>query len=206
MMEFVLNFLKGLAIGIGAIAPGVSGGALAVIFGVYEKLNEAVATIFHGFRRKVIYLLPFALGGGLGVLAFSNIMKYLFAYHDVEMKYLFIGFMLGTLPSLIKEANTRGFKKRYILPVIITFSITVIFSMLENNAVNMGPGATPTIVDLIIYGALIGFGTIVPGISASFILMYLGAYEILLEAIASVNLFMLIPAGLGFVLSNLIFA
>ena len=66
----------------GAIAPGVSGGTLAVILGVYEKITDAIAHLFTDFRKKVVAFLPLALGGILGVLGFSRIINYLFANYE----------------------------------------------------------------------------------------------------------------------------
>lgn len=205
-MNFLSGFIKGLLIGIGAVAPGVSGGTLAVIFGLYERITDAIAGVFKDFRKNVIFFFPIALGGGVGVLAFSRIMKFLFQYYDVQVKYLFIGLMIGTLPTVIKQANKRGFKKIYILPCIIAFGATILAIALENGGINIIPEASPGILQLVIYGAIIGIGTIVPGISASFVLMYLGAYQIVLEGIANINLAVLIPVGAGFVISIILFA
>lgn len=205
-MNFLSDFFKGMIIGIGAVAPGVSGGTFAVMLGVYDKLTDAIADIFHDFKKKVWLFFPLALGMSVGILGFSNIMKYLFENHDAQVKYLFTGLMLGTLPAVFKEANKCGFKKIYLLPCTITFSITVLFMILENNVINIIPESNPGLITLIIYGVIIGFGTIVPGISSSFILMYIGAYEILLDGIVNLDLMVLIPVGMGFAFSILLFA
>jgi putative membrane protein len=205
-LKFLSDFIKGLFIGIGAVAPGVSGGALAVIFGIYEKITDAIADVFKDFRKNVIFFFPIALGGGVGVLAFSKIMKYLFQYYDVQVKYLFIGLMLGTLPSLLKQANKKGFKRIYILPCIIAFGLTLLAIALEKGGSSITPEIKPGLLQLAAYGAIIGIGTIVPGISASFVLMYIGAYQVVLEGIANIELAVLMPVGIGFVVSIILFA
>lgn len=205
-MDFLKDFIKGIIIGIGAIAPGVSGGTFAVMFGIYDKLTDAVANIFSNFKKKMLILLPVGLGVCVGVLGFSNIMRYLFLYHEVNITFLFIGIMIGTLPSVFKEANKNGFKKDYILPFIIAFSVTTSFAILENNVIDIIPKNNYSLVALVMYGLIIGFGTIIPGISSSFILMYIGAYEIIIDGIASIDLMVLIPAGIGFAISILLFA
>lgn len=205
-MKFLADFMKGLFIGIGAVAPGVSGGAIAVIFGIYEKITDAIADVFKDFRKNVIFFFPIVLGGGVGVLVFSKLMKYLFQYYDVQIRYLFIGLMLGTLPSLLKQANKKGFKRIYILPCIIAFSLTLAAIVLEKGGFNIIPEIKPGLLHLAAYGAIIGIGTIVPGISASFVLMYIGAYQIVLEGIANIDLAVLVPVGTGFVLSIVLFA
>lgn len=205
-MLFLSYFIKGMLIGIGAVAPGVSGGTLAVIFGLYERITDAIGNVFRNFRGNLIFFLPVILGGGFGVLAFSNIMKYLFLNYEVQVKYLFIGLMIGTLPSVFKEANKKGFRNIYILPCIIAFAVTILLIVFENSGINVFPEAGNGLLQLLSYGAIIGIGTIVPGISASFVLMYMGAYQIILEGVAAFNLTVLIPVGVGFVVSIVAFA
>lgn len=205
-MNFISGFIKGLLIGMGGVAPGVSGGAIAVIFGLYERITDAIADVFKDFRKNVVFFFPIALGGGAGVLGFSKIMQYLFQYYEVQVKYLFIGLMLGTLSTVFKQANKKGFRAIYIVPFIIAISITIIAVVLENSGINVIPDAAPGLLQLALYGAIIGIGTIVPGISASFVLMYFGAYEIVLAGLADINTAILMPVGTGFVISIFLFA
>jgi putative membrane protein len=205
-MNFFKDFMKGLLIGIGAVAPGVSGGALAVIFGLYEKITDAIAGIFKNFKENVLYFMPIALGGGVGVLVFSKLMQYLFMHYEVQVKYLFIGLMIGTLPTVFRQANKKGFRGIYLLPFATALSLTIISVIVENAGINIIPETNRGLLWLIIYGAIIGIGTIVPGISASFVLMYIGAYQIVLDGIADVELAILLPVGIGFAVSIVLFA
>jgi len=205
-MNFLWDLVKGIIIGMGAVAPGVSGGTFAVILGVYDKLTDAIANIFINFKKKLATLFPLGLGIGIGVLLFSRVMKYLFEYHEFQVKFLFIGLMVGTLPSVFNAANKKGFRRLYLIPFLLTFSIAIIFMILENSGIDIIPEANPSLLALITYGVIIGFGTVVPGVSSSFILMYIGAYEILLDGIVGLDFMVLIPVGLGFGLSILLFA
>ena len=205
-MNFMSGFLKGMALGAGAIAPGVSGGALAVIFGLYDKITYFIANFTKNFKENVIYFMPVGIGGAAGVLIFSRIIEYLFKFHEVEVKYAFIGLMFGTIPSVVHEANKKGYKRKYIVAFILSLSITLIATHFENNsAAFMNDGGT-SIINMIIYGAIIGFGTIIPGISASIILMYMGAYEIVISAISNIQIGVIIYLGIGFGISVLLFA
>jgi len=205
-MKLVSSFMKGLAIGIGAIIPGASGGSLAVIFGIYEQITNALANIFKDFKKNLLFFLPIGFGGVVGILTFSRIMNYLFENHDIEVRYIFIGLMIGTFPSIFKQANKSGFRKKYIFNFIVALVITLVFTYIENQRTNIISSNVPGLVQLITYGGIIGFGTIIPGISASFILIYIGAYTMILEAISNVNLTILIPVGIGFILSIFSFA
>lgn len=205
-MDFVNGFLKGMAMGAGAIAPGVSGGALAVIFGLYDKITYFIAHLNKNFKANILYFMPVGIGGVVGVLVFSRIIEYLFAFHEVEVRYAFVGLMFGTLPSVVNEANKKGYKQKYLIAFSITLIITLAAAYLESSAVNIIRDVGVSPVHLIIYGVIIGFGTIIPGISASIILMYLGAYEVVIGAISNLQIIMIIYLGIGFVLSILLFA
>ena len=205
-MNFMSGFLKGMALGAGAIAPGVSGGALAVIFGLYDKITYFIAHFTKNFKENILYFMPVGIGGAVGVLIFSRIIEYLFKYYEVEVKYAFIGLMFGTLPSVIKEANKKGYKQKYLIAFMVSLSITLIASYFENNGVNIINEAGTSPFHMIIYGLIIGFGTIIPGISASIILMYMGSYEIVIGAISNIQIIVIIYLGIGFVISVLLFA
>lgn len=212
-MSFLIKCIQGMIIGVGSIMPGVSGGTLAVIFGLYEKIMNAIATGFKDLKNKIIYFTPLVLGAGIGLLLFSKLLSFLFEHYEFQTKYAFIGLMLGTLPSVIKDCNKKGFKPHFLIPFSITLATTLIFTAL-GNSVQTGNGAHTNPLFYILCGAILGFGTIIPGISASFILIYLGAYETLLGAISDItnfgnlayNLTIIIPTCIGFVLSILLFA
>ena len=205
-MNFLSGFLKGVAMGAGAIAPGVSGGALAVIFGLYDKITNFIAHLNKDFKSNLLFFIPVGIGAGAGILIFSRIIEYLFQYHEIEVRYAFVGLMLGTLPIVIKEANKKGYKRKYLLVFIISFILTLVVTYLENNSVNIIKEAGTGPVHVIIYGIIIGFGTIIPGISASIILMYMGAYEIVIGAISNLEIQVIFYLGIGFVISILLFA
>lgn len=212
-MNFFIKCIQGLIIGVGSIMPGVSGGTLAVIFGLYEKITDAIATGIRDLKKKIVFFTPLVLGAGVGVILFSKLVKYLFEYHPFQTKYAFIGLMLGTLPSVVKDCNKKGFKPHFLIPFGLTLSTTLIFTLLENHT-TAGSSSQTNLLLYILYGAILGFGTIIPGISASFILIYLGAYETIIGAISDItnfsnlayNLSIIIPACIGFGLSILLFA
>jgi len=205
-MEFFKNILKGLIIGIGAVAPGVSGGTFAVILGIYDKLTDAIANFYKDFKRKMVFLIPLGIGVVIGILGFSKIMKYLFEFHEAQVKFLFIGLMVGTLPSVFREANKKGFKRIYIVPCVLTFSVTVLTMLFESSAVVLAKSDAPSAMLRGLYGTIIGLGTIVPGVSSSFMLMFVGGYEFLLDGIVNFDIPFMIPVALGFGLSILLFA
>ncbi|UJF15744.1 DUF368 domain-containing protein [Jeotgalibaca sp. MA1X17-3] len=205
-MEFFKNIIKGLFIGAGAIAPGVSGGVLAVIMGVYEKMTTSLSNLFIDFKKSFLYLLPLGMGGVAGIFFFSNIMEYLFIHFNIEVRFGFIGLMIGTFPSLLRTANKKGFKKSYLFLFILTLGMTILFSVLEGRIAGGTGRGGDSFFHFLLYGAVVGLGSIVPGLSSSVMLIYLGAYEELLSAISTIDIKLLVPIGIGFVLSFLVIA
>lgn len=195
----------GFLIGIGAIAPGISGGAIAVVFGLYEPITEAVAHFYRDFRQKIKFLLPLFAGAGLSFLLFSQVIAWLFRAYNLPVRCLFVGLMLGTLPSVFHTAVKKGFRLWYLLPMACAAAGTIWLSGLEALTYTGGEAGLNFFV-LFICGAVMGFGTIVPGVSSSFLLMGAGLYEQVLDVIRQVNIPFLIPLSLGFLLFVLIFA
>ena len=77
------NFLKGIVVGIGGIAPGLSGSVLLVIFGLYEKTVNAIGTLFKHFKKNLAFLVPLFLGFGVGVLAFSKVIDFFLQNYEI---------------------------------------------------------------------------------------------------------------------------
>lgn len=206
LMNFMKGFLKGMVIGAAAIAPGVSGGALATIFGLYDKIINFIANFIKDFKKNVLFFFPIGLGGLVGVLAFSRIIEYLFKYYEVDVRYAFTGLMLGTIPAVIHQANRNGYRKKYLLPFFLTFFLTLAITLLENKQGVTGNTISTSPMSIIIYGIVIGFGSIIPGISSSLILMYIGSYEMVISAISNLQIYTLFYLAIGFVVSVLLFA
>lgn len=204
-MKFLLNMLKGLLIGVGCIAPGFSGGAIAIVFGLYDKLIDAIAHFYINFKSKFFFLLPYAIGGGIGVLLFSNVLSFLFDRYALPTLCTMIGLLVGSLPSVYKDTISHGFKKRYIIYMVITMAVTIAFAYFDSTSA-VTAAATDSWWMLFLGGVIIAFGTIIPGISASFILMYIGLYTTLLEILTSFDILRMIPVGLGAILCVLLFS
>ncbi len=112
-MKFLSNCLKGVAIGSGAILPGISSGVFCVIFGIYEKLLDSILNFFHDIKNNLKFLLPILIGVGFGVILFGNVLNYCLYQFPIQTKSIFIGLILGSLPSLLKESNKKQVSRPY---------------------------------------------------------------------------------------------
>lgn len=104
----LLRLVQGFIIGAGGILPGISGGVLSVIFGIYRPVMEVLAHPLNGLRRHLSLLLPVGAGAILGFLCGGGLILVLFDRSEKLATCLFIGLILGTLPSLWAEAARRG--------------------------------------------------------------------------------------------------
>lgn len=197
---FLYRLIAGLIIGLGMIIPGVSGGVIAIMLGLYHQVVAIIAHPLENFRHNVRFILPLALGGIASILLFSNVIEYLLVNYPFFLMYLFIGLLLGSLPAVIDIANKKGFDQRYLVPFFITLGLTLFPVIFEGNSVNLDLDFYQNISFglVIVSGFLLAIGTVVPGISSSFLLMMFGTYHTLLNAVAKVNLAVLIPVGIAF--------
>ena len=194
--SFLLRVLKGFIIGVAGIVPGASGGVLAVSMGVYRPVLDAVYGFFKDIKRNFLFLLPLGLGGVIGLLSMSRVVEWLMLNWRTPFLYALIGLVLGGVPSFIKEANSTGFKLKYLWGTLFGAGIVALFAVLEYKLVG-GGGLEFNWWTAMLSGGIIAVGTVIPGISTSFILMFMGLYEPLLGALNTFNIPMLLCAGAG---------
>lgn len=191
----LINFLKGIIVGIGGVAPGLSGSVLLVIFGLYQKTINAIGTIFKDFKKNVCFLVPLFLGFGVGILIFSKIVNFLLNNFEAQTRFAFLGLVLGTIPLFYKEVKKEGFNKKYY--IVIAISAIAGLSLFFFNE-NLFPTVTePNLFQSVLLGVAVAGSSIVPGVDSAVILSSLGLYELYVSSVAELNFAILIPAGIG---------
>ena len=204
-MSGVFNFIIGILIGFGAILPGVSSGVFCVIFGIYEKLVDSVLNLFKDFKKNFAFLFPIGLGAFFGIVLFGNVIKYLLFKFPIQTKSVFIGLILGSIPSLIKEINTKtSFKSHYLIYSILAFIIGIASVILEKYVSNSFSANNFSYIYLIFSGLIMSIGIIVPGVSSTIILMLMGVYSTYLSSVSYLYFPVLIPMGIGLIIGCLI--
>ena len=205
-MRYFYNFLIGILLGFGAILPGVSSGVICIIFGIYERLVDSILSIFKNFKNNIKFLLPIGLGSFLGIFILGNAIKYLFSNFHEACSYCFMGLILGTVPSLFRQANNnkKCISFKYIIYMLISFFIGVLLIVFENLYALSSTSISSNIYYLIFAGFIMSIGIIVPGVSNTVLLMLLGVYSIYLDAVSTLNLLILIPMAIGIALGSLI--
>lgn len=219
--------LGGICVGVANIIPGVSGGTIIVLLGLFNKLMESISNIFNfkiklkDKKRDFMFLLQFLLGAGIGLIGFAKILEFLFVSFEIQTMYWFIGLILCSLPMLKrKELNDQ--KINWIFVLVGMFLIWLISYLAPGEEGNIVPleellNKNITIsfcITLIGIGAIGGASMMFPGVSGSMVLLVLGYYHLFKGYVANVTtfelniliplVFMAIGIGIGIVISAVI--
>lgn len=199
--------IAGLLIGIGMILPGVSGGVIAVVLGIYDKIIFSLNNFKSDKKNNLIFLVKVIIGIVIGIILSSNILVYFFKRYLVEMSYLLIGLVIGTIPMLINDYNKKCSNKFNYYILIVVILLSAFFSYyIKSNLIY----SSNNIYILFITGFLFSIGKIVPGISSSVLLNLIGKYEMLLTILSNPldyiinHTFDFIVIIIGFVIGSII--
>ena len=195
MIDWILRLLKGALIGTGFILPGVSGGALAAVFGLYERIISFIAHITKDFVKNILFFIPVVIGALLGMFLLARPLSFFLENYEVQVIWGFIGCIVGTLPSLWKEAGKKGRAKVHY--TILAVSAVLGFLLLYT-AENFWKSEMPrNFVTWFLSGALIALGILVPGLSSSNFLVYLDMYKPMVDAFKTLDIPVLLPVFSG---------
>ena len=196
MLSWLTRIIKGIVIALGFILPGISGGVLAAILGIYERMIGFLAHPFKDFKENVLYFIPVAIGMLLGIGLFSYPIEYLLENYQVFVLWSFAGAIIGTIPSLLKESTRESDRDKIDLA---WFWTTFIISGIGLYALNFVVGIlTTSFFNFILAGSLLALGVLVPGLSPSNLLLILGLYAPMLTGFKIFDLFgTFLPIGIG---------
>lgn len=198
----MINFLKGIVVGIGGITPGLSGSVLLVIFGLYQQTIDAVGTLFKNFKKNLLFLIPLVLGMGLGLLGFSMIADFFLETFEMQTRVFFLGLVIGTLPLFYKEVKKEGFSKKYYIHMGIAAVAGLALLIFSQDI--FPPVENPNFLQSVFLGVAVAGAFIVPGVDSAVILSALGLYSLFVSSVASFDWNVLIPAGIGLVIAALV--
>ncbi|NQN49837.1 DUF368 domain-containing protein [Streptococcus suis] len=205
MSSWISRIIKGMIIALGFILPGVSGGVLAAILGIYERLIGFLANVRKDFKENFLYFIPVGIGGILGIALFSFPVEFLLQHFQVPVLWAFAGAIVGTIPSLVKESTLKSQRDTIDWAWLIgTFIISGLFLYNLNSLVGTLPA---NFVSFVLAGALIALGILVPGLSPSNLLLILGIYTPMLNGFKSLDLLgTFLPIAIGGALAMVAFS
>lgn len=201
--EYFKYFLCGLVFGIANVIPGVSGGTMLVVFGVFDKLTEAISGIRRIFANFA-FLLTFALGAGGGILLSAKVIGSMFDTYAIQTNMFFIGLILGGIPLIVKLGTAeKKAKPLCLVPFVISMALVIGLTVLEKldvfslTAENITGFDAVFSLKMVVCAAIAAVTMIIPGISGSFMMMLLGVYETIIGALNDWNFYVIIPFAIG---------
>ncbi len=194
----MIRFFKGIIVGFGGIAPGLSGSVLLIIFGLYQKTLEALGTLPISPKKNIRFLLPLILGMFTGVLMFSRVIDYCLEFYEVPTRFCFLGLILGTLPMVWKEVKKEGFSPKFYGVIALAAIVGTWLFTVNTDAF---PQVTdPTLLQSILLGVAVAATAIIPGVDPAVFLSTLGFYEMYVHALAVIEASVLLPMVVGLAL------
>ena len=214
LKQWFLALILGIFIGLAVIIPGVSGSTIAIIFGLYVGMLYAFGNILNDFKRCFIFLLPIGIGAVVGFLAGFIVIQKVFGIYLFQIICLFVGLMAGAVPALtneLKGAKASALRVTLmVIGVLIPIAIGVVSIILTGDASESSETFTSFPVwRYILYfplGFIVSITQIVPGLSATAILMAVGQFGLILNSLHTDYIFanpqvlgLYASIGLGFV-------
>ncbi|MDD6919956.1 MAG: DUF368 domain-containing protein [Eubacteriales bacterium] len=182
------------------LVPGVSGGSMAMILGIYEDLITAVSRFFKQKTKSIIFLGIFCIGAFSGMALFAKSLLKLLNTYNMPMMYLFIGCIVGGIPMIIKSCQLERLSVSTAIYPIIGAVIVLSITLIPHGIFGTFNGFTfQSALILFIAGFFAAIALILPGISVSFVLLVLGIYEQLIKAFNDFNIIYLGIIGAGLV-------
>lgn len=217
-LNSLVLFIKGAVMGIANVIPGVSGGTLAVIMGIYDKFIGAISNIFKDFIKNFLFLLPIVLGMGVSVILSSKVIGDAFEMIPLATALFFEGLIIGGVPILYKKIKGHEKKPLNIFILLFVFALLLVYTFVfggVNNEVVILEFNFVEYLKLFLIGVVAAATMIIPGISGSMTLMVLGYYNVIVtDTVGNITNFdligrhlnILIPFALGCVIGIVIIA
>ena len=196
--------LKGIVIGIGNAIPGVSGGTIAVVMKIYDRLIGSITINIKKLIKNMPFLIPVGIGMVIGIFLTSVALEQLFENYNVPTQLTFLGLIVGSLPLVLNECKKEQKKIRPIN--LVPFAIGVIFMialLFAGNGTAMFSGGSLSARDVVLYivmGFIAAVTMIIPGVSGSMVMKMFGAYDSVISAVANFDFPVLITFGIGVVI------
>lgn len=198
------NIYRGLLMGVSDLIPGVSGGTIAMVLGIYRRLISGINGLMSKHWKKEIgFFLPLLIGVGLALLLVSQLMEMLLEHFPQPTFFFFIGLIVGVVPFLLRKVD---YKKTF---EPVHYGLLIVAGLLIASTLFLkgdGGGEVMKSLDLVDYivlffsGWLASTAMILPGVSGSFVLLLLGSYQTVIHGLSSFQIPLLLTVGAGIII------
>ena len=199
LKQNIIVAAKGAVVGGTMLIPGVSGGTMCIILGIYDRLIHAVSTFFQNKRVNFWLLFWFCLGGGLGILLLSQPLFRVMELFPRPAGFFFMGAVAGSVPMTFQKAKVSNFS--WHVPVYVIAGMIIVWALAKLPTMEqLENGSIQQYLMLIVAGVVAAVALILPGISVSYLLLVLGLYAPTIQAIGRFDFLFLLPLGVGLIL------
>ena len=201
----MLTVFQGFFVIVSMLVPGVSGSTMMIVFGIYDRTLTILSAWSKGKFIEKPFIFKLILGGLIGLLGFSYVMIYLLNYHGYWMGFFFTGVILSGLIFIARQVDWKTINTSSWLFFILGFSLAIWMDFSPRISLMVYGGVWyEKLVMVFVAGVVIAVALILPGISASYMLLIMGLYDRLLEALVHFHIQVLGPLALGIVLGGLL--
>jgi len=195
-LHYLALTLKGIAIGIANVVPGVSGATLAVIFRIYDRLIESINGLFSDTKNSLQFLIPFGIGMVIGILALGSLLDIFIQRYSLQAGAFIAGLMAGSIPFIHKMAVSKNGKKPhyYVIAVIAALVIIALSLFVPTPEIYMEVELSLGIVALLFAAGFLGAAAmIIPGVSGAMVLILLGVFPLVMHTISLIREYLMTP-------------
>ena len=201
-MNFLWIFFNGILMGVANVIPGLSGGTLLLLTGIYPRFIEVFGSFSpktirdYRWKENIIFIMIIAIGALLSIFATSKIMSWLLESYNVPVYLLLIGLIIGSIDIITKKIDFKSISSRYafvsgIILIVLIIILSRFFGNPSTSAEDQG------IFLLISAGALASATMVLPGVSGSMLLLLLGLYKPVVDSVSSLKIMNILFIGIG---------
>jgi len=185
----LLIVLKGFIIGSSMSIPGVSGGTMAILLGIYDKLISSISNFLKNIKENIIFLIKFCAGAGIGICTLAFVIEWLLKKLPLPVSFFFLGAVIGGIPALYKKTKESPIRIASVIYFLLGLGIVISIGFLPvgNIDISSGSGLMHYIM-ILVTGIIIALALVLPGISTSHMLLVLGMYDSMLLAITNFDI------------------
>lgn len=204
-LKSIVLILKGVWIGGTMTVPGVSGGSMAMLLGIYDKLIYSVSTVFKKPKQSLMYLSKVLIGGVIGIVLFVRLMDSLLLHYPMPTRFFFLGAVLGGIPVIFKSAEVKKLQFQVFLFPLIGILAVYGISLIPTGLFAVSKEISFSYILLqLLGGFIIAVALVLPGISVSHMLLMLGLYETIIRAVKDFDILILVPLMAGVLIGTFI--
>ncbi|MEC5424671.1 DUF368 domain-containing protein [Virgibacillus sp. C22-A2] len=196
------NIYRGMIMGASDVIPGVSGGTIAVLLGIYDRLIASInGFMSKEWKKHIGFLLPLGIGIIIAILSLANLLEWLLVKYPGPVQFFFMGLIIGVLPLLFHKADARSsFQAKHVVLLIIGATIVGLMVFNPDEGTVIQQITFSTYILLFFSGFIASAAMVLPGISGALILVIAGVYPTVISAISNLKLDVIAVTGIGIVL------